>query len=169
MENLSRRALVASVAALEFNRKCSALDAAGTPEADAETGRLSKADQDAAGALADIKRVTRQDAIALLQYVADLEGRGDEHDFEDEADGKTKQLCYFVQSNAAEFLSKITLAAWQSLAPSRPGLAGLLQWASPGGISALGLLSQHASLRRRVLLRRTVEQTALGDATQLVN
>jgi hypothetical protein len=108
-ENLSRHALVASAAASESNNKCSALDAAGRPEADAEMGLLSEVDQDAAGALTDIRPATRKGPIARLQYVADLEGRGDERDFEDKATKPTEKqnICPILSKASWRFFQKL--------------------------------------------------------------
>ena len=81
------------------NPRLSELDAADTPEADAEVERMLEPDIDAAGALADCKPTTVAGAVALLRYVAELgcedEANGWvwEHD-----DGVDRPLSWFVMN-----------------------------------------------------------------------
>jgi hypothetical protein len=87
----------------ELNTRCSALSDAGTPEAEAELDRIMDADGEAAGELAGTEPMTLAGAIALLRYVAEC----DDYSFEDEEDGKTKLLSYFIQRNVADAIETI--------------------------------------------------------------
>src|SRR5436309_10007926 len=59
----------------EFNARCSVLAEAETPEAWAEYEDLTEAEYEAASKLADTAPTTLAGAVALLHYVADVEGR----------------------------------------------------------------------------------------------
>jgi hypothetical protein len=89
----------------ELNTRCSALSDEGTPEADAELQRIMDVDFDAACELADTEPMTLAGAVALLRYAAECDGEG--YVFEDEEDGKTKLLSYFIQINVAHALDTI--------------------------------------------------------------
>jgi hypothetical protein len=90
-----------------LNSKCSALDSAHTPEAEAELERLFDEEQDATGELADVMPATLFGAISLLRHAAEMEGRdgGTGYYFKDD-DGKTKPFSFFIHRNVAAALEE---------------------------------------------------------------
>ena len=88
----------------DLSARCSALDAADTPEAEAELSRIMAVDNEAAGELADAKPVTLAGAIALLRHSVEF---SEEYAFEDDEDDKMKPLSYFIERNVADALERM--------------------------------------------------------------